>query len=196
MDQRGDWDSQADTFDEEADHGLRDPRVHLAWRNLLAPLLPSPPARVADLGCGTGTLSLLLSEAGLDVTGVDFAPRMVATARRKLSAAGVRPDLVVGDAMSPPLLPGAFDLVLVRHLLWAMPDQRSAIEGWGNLLRPRGRLVLIEGFWATGSGIHMENAVALVKHIGLEVAAVPLDNEALWGKPIGDERYLLIAQAG
>ena len=74
------WDGRAGTFDEEPDHGLRDPAVRQAWADLLLPLVP-PSSRVADLGCGTGTLSVLLAGAGHDVHGVDLAPRMVEAAR-------------------------------------------------------------------------------------------------------------------
>ncbi len=54
--------------------------VRAAWRELLRPLLPPAPARVLDPGCGTGSLAVLLAGAGHDVTGVDFAPAMVARA--------------------------------------------------------------------------------------------------------------------
>ncbi|MFD5278138.1 hypothetical protein ACFWIX_11350 [Pseudarthrobacter sp. NPDC058362] len=64
------WDSQAGTFDAEADHGLLDPAVREAWAELLLPLMPGPGCDVADLGCGTGSLSLLLGEAGHHVWGV------------------------------------------------------------------------------------------------------------------------------
>ncbi|GGL23437.1 hypothetical protein [Phycicoccus endophyticus] len=53
------WDAEAATFDEAADHGLADPTVREAWRELLRYAPPPAPAAVADLGCGTGTLSLL-----------------------------------------------------------------------------------------------------------------------------------------
>ena len=49
-----DWDSQAATFDDEPDHGLRDPRVRDAWLRLLLGHLPAAPAAVADPSCGTG----------------------------------------------------------------------------------------------------------------------------------------------
>ena len=77
------WDAEAEAFDEAADHGLRDATVRAAWRSLLVSLLPPPPARVADLGCGTGSLSLLLADEGHPVTGVDFSPAMVARAVAK-----------------------------------------------------------------------------------------------------------------
>ena len=45
------WDGEAAAFDEPADHGLRDPAVRSAWRDLLLGVLPAAPARIADLGC-------------------------------------------------------------------------------------------------------------------------------------------------
>ena len=43
-----------------------------------------------DAGCGTGSLAVLLAEAGHDVVGVDLPPAMVARARAEAAAAGVR----------------------------------------------------------------------------------------------------------
>jgi ubiquinone/menaquinone biosynthesis C-methylase UbiE len=77
------WDREARTFDEAADHGLADPDCREAWRSLLLEHLPPAPARVADLGCGTGTLALLLAEEGYVVDGVDFSREMVRLARAK-----------------------------------------------------------------------------------------------------------------
>ena len=85
------WDDQAAAFDAAPDHGMSDPTVREAWAALLLPLLPTAPARVADLGCGTGTLTVLVAQAGHLVSGLDFAPRMVALAREKIAAAGSRP---------------------------------------------------------------------------------------------------------
>src|SRR5262245_19051495 len=45
-------------------------------------LLPDPPARVLDLGCGTGWTSAFLARRGYDVLGVDIAPEMIRLARR------------------------------------------------------------------------------------------------------------------
>ncbi len=70
------WDAEAVHFDDEPDHGLRDSATREAWRLLLRDHLPVPPARVADLGCGTGTLSVLLADEGYAVDGVDFAPEI------------------------------------------------------------------------------------------------------------------------
>ena len=81
------WDGQAADFDREADHGLLDPGVRRAWAELLLPLIPLPGSDVADLGCGTGSLSMLLAEAGHRVRGLDLSARMVDAARAKAAKA-------------------------------------------------------------------------------------------------------------
>ena len=94
-DARALWDAEADTFDDAADHGLLDPDVRRAWANLLLPLIDGRALQVADLGCGTGTLSVLLaSEGGHFVSGVDFSPAMIRHAREKS-------DLTIPSRLSP-----------------------------------------------------------------------------------------------
>lgn len=185
------WDAEAPTFDDAADHGLRDPAVRLRWRALLAGLLPHPPARVADLGCGTGTLALLLAEEGYVVDGVDFSPEMVARALAKTSG---EPDVTVleGDAYDPPLTAGAYDVVMTRHVLWTLPDPVEALRRWTSLLAPDGRLVLVEGSWTTGAGLAAEQVANAAIAIGRTPAIHVLDDPGLWGGPITDERYAVV----
>lgn len=111
------WDAEADRFDDEPDHGLRDPGVRQAWTHLLTATLPPPPARILDLGCGTGTLSVLLAELGYDVRGVDIAPRMIERAQDKARRHGVDARFEVGDASTPTLDGGGVDVVLARHVI-------------------------------------------------------------------------------
>ena len=190
MDAAGYWDAQAGTFDAEPDHGLTDAPVREAWARLLLPRMP-PSAAVADLGSGTGTLAVLLTQAGHSVSGVDVSPRMVAAARAKAASAGVTAEFVVGDASAPPWALGTFDVVLSRHVLWAMPDPDAAIACWTGLLRPGGLLLLVEGRWSTGGGLPAATVADLVRRHRAEADVVPLDDPALWGRPISDERYLV-----
>ncbi len=188
------WDSQADAFDNEADHGLRDPRVRDAWRQLLLAHLPAAPAAVADLGCGTGSLSVLLAAEGYAVTGLDFAPAMIRAARAKARAEGVSARFVLSDAAEPALPPGSFDVVLVRHVLWAMPDADAALAAWLRLLLPGGTLVLVEGRWYTGGGLTTAEAGRAVLRHRADATITALDDPQLWGGPVSDERYLLVSR--
>lgn len=187
------WDAQAATFDDEPDHGLRDPVVRDAWRALLRSVLPPVPSRVADLGCGTGSLALLLAEEGHAVDGVDVSPEMIHRARAKVgSFPGT--SFVVGDAAHPPLVDARYDVVLCRHVLWALPSPADVLDRWVGLLRPEGRLVLVEGSWSTGAGLTGEQTVALVEAAGLEADHRPLPDRAYWGKTIDDERYVVVGR--
>lgn len=187
------WDSQAALFDDEPDHGLRDPEVRACWRELLLSVLPPVPARVADLGCGTGSVLTMLAGEGYDVDGVDLSGDMLAVAEAKVAEAGLRARLRQGDAAFPPL-DSSYDVVFARHVLWALPDQEAVVGRWIGLLRPGGRLVLVEGRWFTGAGLSADQCQALVAAHRGEAVVHTLDDPRLWGKTITDERYMLVSR--
>lgn len=183
------WDAEAASFDDEADHGLSDPQIRAAWRELLLEALPSAPARVADLGCGTGTLTRLLTDEGYTVVGLDHSSEMIRRARTKIPEA----QFVVGDASTPALLPQGYDVVLSRHVLWAMPDPAQAFERWVGLLAPSGIVVLIEGNWANGAGLSADDCRRIVRSVRHDVQIRPLPDPIYWGKEIADERYIAVS---
>lgn len=203
------WDA-AGSFDNEADHGLRDPRVRAAWETRLRSWMPTAPARILDLGCGTGSVSLLLAEHGHLPVGVDLSPRMIKIAKDKVARQGRHVPLLVGDAANPPSQIGdSFDVVLTRHLLWTLPDPHAALRQWTTLLRPGGRLILIEGRWGTptdstpytaqapalpwNGGVTAQRLSEAVHPLVRDLRTESLDEPDLWGHPINDERYALIA---
>ncbi|KAA9373892.1 class I SAM-dependent methyltransferase [Microbispora cellulosiformans] len=205
------WDAAADTFDDEADHGLRDLRVRAAWAGRLRSWMPRPPSDVLDLGCGTGSLTLLLAEQGHRPVGLDLSPRMAEAARRKLASAGFAVTVLVGDASAPPAAAGAsFDVILARHLMWTLPAPERALRTWMGLLRPHGRLILIEGNWQASDdgppyvagahalpwlgGVSAGPLLDVLRPYAASVRAEPLTDPVLWGKPIHDERYAVIAR--
>ncbi|MFJ9563289.1 class I SAM-dependent methyltransferase [Streptomyces fuscichromogenes] len=189
-----DWDAQAATFDAEPDHGLGAPEVRAAWAERLAAWLPARPADILDLGCGTGSLSLLAAEQGHRVTGVDSSPAMVERARVKL--AGRDAVFLLGDAAVPPVGEQLFDTVLVRHVLWALPDPARVLRHWRGLLRPGGRFVLVEGVWGAVApvGIPAGRLTALLAPLAADVRVERLSAATvLWGKEVDDERYAVVA---
>jgi 2-polyprenyl-3-methyl-5-hydroxy-6-metoxy-1,4-benzoquinol methylase len=186
------WDAEAAVFDDEAHHSLEEPTMRAAWAEVLQSALPAPPAEVVDLGCGTGSLSVLLAEQGYAVTGIDVSPQMLDRARAKADAAGVTAWFELGDAAAPDL--PATDVVLTRHVAWAVPDLDSAIGRWVAALRPGGRLVLVEGQWSNGAGIAAADLVAAVGRHLPDVTVEELDDPTLWGYELADSRYLLVAR--
>jgi ubiquinone/menaquinone biosynthesis C-methylase UbiE len=188
------WDNEAVTFDNEPDHGLRDPVVREAWTNLLVNSLPSPPASVLDIGCGTGSLSILLAGLNYAVTGIDLSEVMIARAKAKTKTAGYSIRFRVMDASNPDFSSQKFDVIVCRHLLWTLPEPALALQRWSKILVPGGRLVLIEGYWHTGVGLQSQQVIDTLPSTFTAVTAKNLsDHPNLWGGEVTDERYIVIA---
>lgn len=187
---QGAWDREAATSDREPDHGLTSAAIRAAWRDLLLSILPPAPACAADIGFGTGTLTRLLTDEGYSVDGLDFSREMIERARAKVPEA----DFVVADAGSPPLSAGRYDVVLSRHVLWAMGDPEAAFARWVALLKPGGTIALIEGNWSTGIGLTAAQIERLVLRVREEVRVTALTQPIYWGKEITDERYVAVSR--
>jgi 2-polyprenyl-3-methyl-5-hydroxy-6-metoxy-1,4-benzoquinol methylase len=194
------WDAAAATFDDEPDHGLQDAGVRQAWMELLTSLLPAKRAAILDVGCGTGSLSLVLAELGHQVIGIDLSAAMIAVAQAKAraaeepNAAGRHVEFHVMNAAAPQFPPQSFDVVVCRHVLWMLPDLPHVVQRWVALLKPGGRLLLIEGYWHTGGGLHAPEVIALLPASLSKVSVQDLSDEpTLWGKLVADERYAVIA---
>lgn len=100
---------------------------------------------VLELACGTGRLTIPLAAAGLDVTGLDVAAPMLALARSKAGAAGVKARFVKGDARSF-RLGRRFKLVFIAFNSLQHLGRRGEIEGLfasvARHLAPGGRFIL------------------------------------------------------
>jgi ubiquinone/menaquinone biosynthesis C-methylase UbiE len=102
---------------------------------------------VLELGCGTGRVTIPIAAAGVDITGVDSSPAMLAVARRKVPASpqGAMPQFVEGDMRALNLDGQQFRLVIIPFrgflALMTVEDQVSTLSGISSLLAPGGRLV-------------------------------------------------------
>ena len=84
---------------------------------------------------------------------------MLAAARRKAAAQHLSVRFEEGDAEQLAFPPGSFDLVISRHVLWTLPHPEAAIDEWMRVLRPGGRLAVIDGQFDPGFLTHQrENA--------------------------------------
>jgi ubiquinone/menaquinone biosynthesis C-methylase UbiE len=139
------WNRRAPHFDEDFGHSIRTPAERAAWDRILALVLGGRGALdVLDAGCGTGFLSFELATRGHRVTGVDFAPAMIAQARRKATAGSVPVRFEEADVEQLPFPLASFDLVISRHLLWTLPHPEAAIDEWIRVLRAGGRVVVVD----------------------------------------------------
>jgi ubiquinone/menaquinone biosynthesis C-methylase UbiE len=139
------WNRRAAGFDSDFGHSIRTAAERAAWNRILALVAGGRGALDAlDVGCGTGFLSFELGGRGHRVTGIDFAPQMLAEARRKAAAQGLAVRFEAGDAEQLGFAGASFDLVITRHVLWTLPHPEAAIDEWIRVLRPGGRLAVID----------------------------------------------------
>lgn len=98
---------------------------------------------VLEIALGTGR-NLPYYSHDVRLTGVELSPQMLAVARERATALGVDADLRTGDAQRLPFDDESFDTVVCTLGLCSIPDERRAVwEAW-RVLRPGGRLVLLE----------------------------------------------------
>ena len=105
------------------------------------------PGRAIDIGCGTGTNVITLARAGWNVTGVDFAPKAISLAKRKLKDAGLQAELKVADATKLDGISGPFDLAFDLGCFHSIPRnlQPKYLDQLEHILAPKG-FFLLYGF--------------------------------------------------
>ena len=124
------------------------------WRRQAArACLANRPARVLDLGCGTGELSfqlLRLDTTGAELVAVDFSASRLEVARKKAQAAGVagRISFVQADAAQLPFAAASFASLGIafafRTLTYRNPLREDFLAEMHRVLAPAGRLVIVE----------------------------------------------------
>lgn len=210
------WSGRAATFDEGLTHAPQTEAQRAAWRQRIESWAGDQPIDVLDVGCGTGFLALELAALGHRAAGVDFSEDMLQVARSKAASAGLDVTFEQADAENLPYADRAFDLVIERHVVWTLPDPTGALIEWHRVLRTGGRLILIEGIWASPSRPRAEinadyaeihETLPLFDGASVEdlkpylelahftgITAEPLMDPALWGGPVDRERYALHAR--
>jgi ubiquinone/menaquinone biosynthesis C-methylase UbiE len=98
---------------------------------------------VLEIAVGTGR-NLAHYPPGTQLTGIELSPEMLAIARRRATNLGIDADLREGDAQALDFGDDSFDTVVITLALCTIPDDRGAVREVRRVLRPGGRLVLLE----------------------------------------------------
>lgn len=100
--------------------------------------------RVLEVGCGMGRFTLMLAERGVCVEGLDLSPVLL-DRLREYGGTGFEIPLHCSDALEPPAaLHDSFDVVLGFFVLHHVKDLDEAIAAMSRMLKPGGRLVLLD----------------------------------------------------
>ena len=98
---------------------------------------------VLEVAIGTGR-NLPFYPEGIRLTGTDFSPAMLELARRQADQLGRRVDLRLGDAQALELPDASFDTVVCTLSLCAISDEWRAVAEMKRVLRPGGRMLLLD----------------------------------------------------
>jgi len=130
---------------------------------------------VLEVAIGTGR-NLSFYPPGIRLTGVEFSSAMLAVARERANTLGRQVDLRLGDAQALDLPDEAFDTVVCTLSLCGIPDEHRAIAEMKRVLRPGGRLLLLD---------HVAGSPGWVRAIQwlLERITIPLGGEHFRRRP-------------
>jgi SAM-dependent methyltransferase len=138
---------------------------------------PQPGERFLDIATGTGAIALRAARAGADVTGLDLAPALIDTARRRADEEGLSVRFDVGDAENLPYEDDSFDVVASAIGVMFAPDHPAVARELARVCAPGGRVGLAS--WTPDSGVaEMFRAMAPFQPAPPAGVGVPFD----WGR--------------
>lgn len=152
-------------------------------------VLPPSPARILDIGCGTGWTSAFLAQRGYEVVGIDLSPEAIATAQQAFQYPNltfVQHDVEIRLPYDDP----AFDAALFFDSLHHVSDIRLPIQAVFPCLRPGGQVVICE----PGTGHrHSETAQTAMATWGVNEGEAPPSVVVEMARAVGFSRYRILA---
>ncbi len=161
-----------------------------SWRSDLWARVEGP--RVLEIGIGTGK-NLPYHRPGLQVTGIDLSPRMLARARERAARLGSRVELLEMDAQELEFPDESFDAVVATFVFCSAPNPVKGLREVGRVCRRGGRIYLLEhmrsGTEWIGRLMDAANPIA-VRLSGANINRRTMDNIRLAGLAVLEVKNL------
>ncbi|MCM3713434.1 class I SAM-dependent methyltransferase [Halalkalibacter oceani] len=142
------WNKSAVIYDDIIQEELHSFKKE-AWQSLLKEHLADDrrSLQILDVGTGPGFFSIILSQMGHQVTGIDFSKEMIETAKKNSALAHVQPQFihVTGDSSFNPV--NTFDIILSRNVTWTLHRPEKVYSDWHKWLKKDGKLIIFDANW-------------------------------------------------
>ncbi|NTF34586.1 class I SAM-dependent methyltransferase [Rhizobium skierniewicense] len=161
------WSARAATFDLSPGHEIFSEDERAAWHRLVEKHLGRGEGKSAlDLASGTGVISHLMDDLGYRVTGLDWSEQMLEQARAKARNRNRNISFRMGDAENTMEPEGSYDVIINRHLVWTLVDPKAAFREWLRVLKPGGRVLIVDGDF-----VNVSFAEKLLKNLAAKLLA-------------------------
>lgn len=167
------WSSAGGAYD-EISRGILDAIEHCTNR-----LAPPPGGHVLDVATGTGWAARRLAERGFQVTGVDFAPDMLAAARELAGARKLDIAFELGDAEALPYPDATFDAVVSSFGIMFVQRPEDAAAEMARVCKPGGHIAL--AVWTPDGNVF--EMFKIMKAYMPQPAGTPPPSPFEWGRP-------------
>ena len=143
------WDGISSDYGKFRGCGSEEEKI--AWKDALTAALGTERLSVLDVGTGPGDIAIYLAEIGHDVTGVDFSADMLKRAKERAKNSNLQVTFDICDAENLRFEDESFDAVICRYLFWTLPNPKKAVGEWIRVVKPGGKVVVMDGKWCSSS---------------------------------------------
>lgn len=141
----GYWDSRAKAYDKNVRPVIYSRREIVAWQKIFTGAVSENIQRIQDVGTGPGVVANLLADLGHEVTGIDPSAEMLNRAKENSKALHHHLKFIQADGEDLPFEDAYLDAVLSRYVMWTIPDPIAALGEWHRVLKPDGKVVIVDG---------------------------------------------------
>jgi len=136
------WTDRAKDFGALRAKELESPKLKLWIDELTSHIFDSDRSlRILDIGCGAGFFSIILSQLGHTVHGIDITPNMIDEANQLAQSLDCDATFSVMDAENLSFNTNTFDIVVARNVTWNLPHPDKAYAEWLRVIRSGGLIL-------------------------------------------------------
>ena len=141
------WSESSANYDSIIFDELNSFRPAVWQKQILSHFPPDRELEILDIGCGPGFFSIILSQMGHHVTGIDAAEGMLEKARGNVARVGAKASILQMDANDLDFPDNTFDLIVSRNVTHTLLDHTIAYREWKRVLKDGGLLLIYDANW-------------------------------------------------